>query len=268
MAVGTGGPKGKRGFAPPLAERWNGTSWSVQPTPRLPFVNGGGFTAISCAATDACSAVGYYQASGIIGAATPGALAERWNGKRWSMEDADKPSIERDSGLTGVSCASRSSCIAVGASVVGYNGYPGKPLAERWNGTDWAITPSASIPRSGGILNGVSCVSSTACTAVGQLNPGAYPTRGGTNRFTTDFLIERWNGTRWAVQHPQNAAGTSSKTWGTGGAGPLDPALAGVSCIAGGVCTAVGERVAERSGNSMLAEGYGWPTPTSGVGIS
>jgi hypothetical protein len=42
-------------------------------------------------------------------------------------------------------------------------------LAERWNGSSWAIqsTPNPTGARSN-ILYGVSCPSTTACTAVGD----------------------------------------------------------------------------------------------------
>ena len=54
-------------------------------------------------------------------------------------------------------------------------------MAERWNGTAWAMQ-SIPNPNGSGQLNGVSCTSASACTAVGYY--GGYVT-----------LAERWNGT-------------------------------------------------------------------------
>jgi hypothetical protein len=81
-----------------------------------------------------------------------------------------------------VSCASATACTAVGDY---NNGTTGVTLAERWNGSTWSIQPTpnpAGAPVS--LLNGVSCASATACTAVGGYNNG---TAGVT-------LAERWNG--------------------------------------------------------------------------
>src|SRR5215510_200933 len=58
-----------------LAERWNGSSWQLQPTPNLS--QGGGLNGVSCSSASACTAVG---ASGA------GPLAERWDGARWSIQ--------------------------------------------------------------------------------------------------------------------------------------------------------------------------------------
>ncbi len=247
-----------------LAERWNGTIWSIQATPRLPFPHTGTLAAVSCTAADACTAVGYFQAPETCCAA-PGALAERWNGVRWAMQRANLPENNRtgtladfDAALAGVSCISRSSCIAVGASFPEEgNGYPGKPLAERWNGTGWANMPSAVVPRAGGQLNGVSCVSSSACTAVGQLNPGAYPKF--RLHFGTSLLAEHWTGTRWAVQPSERAPGSAREF------GPPD--FLAVACVAPAICVAVGNRDAGQNATLPLAEGYGWPAP-GGIAVS
>jgi hypothetical protein len=60
------------------------------------------------------------------------------------------------------------------------------PLIAFWNGSGWS---SQHSPLVRGDLDGVSCTTATACTAVG-LAHGGHP------------LIERWNGTSWSLQHP------------------------------------------------------------------
>jgi hypothetical protein len=69
------------------------------------------------------------------------------------------------------------------------------------------------------ILNGVSCTSASACTAVG--GPPQPATTGVT-------LAERWNGTTWSIQHTPNPTGASLTL------------LQGVSCASASACTAVG----------------------------
>ena len=87
-----------------------------------------------------------------------------------------------------MSCISTSACTGVGW----YETSPGayETLAEAWNGTAWAIqsTPNPS-GATASYLFGVSCTSTSACTAAGyDLNPS----------YTA--LAERWNGTAWAIQ--------------------------------------------------------------------
>jgi hypothetical protein len=131
--------------------------------------------------------------------------------------------------LTGVSCVSARTCTAVGwypfgeAPGAGGSG-PHRTLAERWNGTNWAVqaTPTPRVA-GGGDLIGVSCVSARACTAVGSTNAGSF--------------AERWNGRSWAIQVTPTPAGA-------GGVGS-------VSCVKAGACTAVGSYTTAPDVNSM-----------------
>jgi hypothetical protein len=132
--------------------------------------------------------------------------------------------------LTGVSCVSASFCTAVGAYAPP-NRY--LPLAESWNGTTWSIVPS---PHKGTFspFNGVSCVSASACTAV-----GVYATKLGGSR----TLIESWDGTQWSVvPSPNKTVGANADI------------LAGVSCVSGGACIAVGHYTRGTTVNRTLAE--------------
>jgi hypothetical protein len=63
-----------------VAERWNGTTWRIQPVPRPARVTQ--LSGVSCPAARACTAVGY-QSNG-TGDAQP--LAEAWNGTRWHVQ--------------------------------------------------------------------------------------------------------------------------------------------------------------------------------------
>ena len=197
-----------------LVEHWNGTSWTVQRTPNPAGARDSELFGVSCVSMTACTAVGYTNSAGKYVT-----LVERWNGSSWSVRQTPNPAGATFSKLSGVSCASTTACTAVGH-------YTNRArvevtLAERWNGSSWTVQRT---PNPGGVkisenfseLFGVSCVSSTACTAVGN-----YASRGGTG----GALVERWNGTSWTVQR------TPSATAGE---------LLGVSCVSMTVCTAVG----------------------------
>src|SRR5262249_56611591 len=88
------------------------------------------------------------------------ALAERWNGRKWRIQQVSRPA-KGGAFLFGVSCPSSSWCTAVGLSNRG-------SLAERWNGRRWRIQPTPNPAGSQNVvLNGVGCYSGSACTAVG-----------------------------------------------------------------------------------------------------
>lgn len=174
MAVGHG-PDG------PLAERFTGAGWRLL---RLPGRPGGALSSVSCSSGTACTATGAVTTaigSGSRFVSAP--LAERWNGRQWSVQPIAIPANTSLS-LNGVSCPSRKLCFAVGV-VRGPKRRP-MPLVERWNGSTWSVQRAASRglrPSFANFLNGVSCVSAKACIAVGATFGKS--------------LVESWNGSKW-----------------------------------------------------------------------
>ncbi len=223
----------------PLAETWNGTSWSIQSVPNPSGATFGMLMDVSCTSSASCTAVGNYGTSGKNGAGLT--LAEAWNGTAWSVQTTASPSGATSSSLDSVSCSSASSCMAVGW----YFNKSGTEftLAEVRSGTSWSIS---STPNPSGstfpMLSGVSCTLSTACTAVGNYY----------NANTQLSLAERWNGTTWSVQSTPNPSGAKLT------------ALNDVSCISATSCTAVGTWYG--TAQSPLAEswnGTSWSTQST-----
>jgi len=164
---------------------------------------------ISCWSADGCEAVGAYSAGGNSGRA----LAERWDGRRWTVQATPAPpSTDAVRQLNAVSCVSAGACEAVGSNGEG-------TLVEAWDGHRWSLQSSPSR-NSASQLSAVSCASADMCMAVGN-EVGPLRTRSGP-------LIERWNGHRWTVE----AAATPR------GADNTDPLS--VSCPSARVCRLVG----------------------------
>ncbi len=192
-----------------LIESWNGTSWSVVPSPS-PSATGNWLNGVSCVSAAACIAVGFKSTSSTQNHYAT--LAESWDGTNWSVVPSPSPSATRNF-LSDVSCVSATACTAVGSRRV--NGLD-KTLIESWNGTTWSVVPSRNPSANNDRLGGVSCLSATACTAVGSYDSGLL-TRG---------LIESWNGTRWSkVFSPRRGF------WDV---------LGSVSCASATACIAVG----------------------------
>jgi hypothetical protein len=159
-----------------LVERWNGEHWSIQPTAEPAGATHSELDAVSCPSATTCTAVGYVTVGpATVGYPSAAPLAERWNGKRWTIQRTPNPG--NGAFLEGVSCATRTSCTAVGHDNAA--GQAPAALAERWNGKKWSIQPTPH-PQSAS-LAAVSCPSPTTCTAAGS-NHG-------------NPLIEQWEAT-------------------------------------------------------------------------
>jgi hypothetical protein len=135
-----------------LAEGWNGTSWRLESSPDGPTEST--LAGVSCVAAGHrpsgaidCLAVGSPVLTGAMAAggwrlvaktsdldaasrATPGncmavgakpsgaaPLFATWNGKKWRLTELPQPPVDHFSAqLTGIACASTSSCVTVGWS--------------------------------------------------------------------------------------------------------------------------------------------------------
>ena len=225
--------------------------WKVQRTVN-PAVRNGALAAGSCTNLSACTAVGGYVDR--AGAGVP--LAERWNGRNWTIQAAPDPARAIWSRLFGVSCTAADSCAAVGYFF--NRAQHVLPLVERWNGGRWRIQ-AARVP-AGSIDAGffaVSCTSARACTAAGARTGSAGK---------TVALAERWNGATWRIQATASPAGS------------VGSEFLAVACSSPRVCTAGGSYGNSAGQGVILAErwaGRHWriqatvsPAGSAGSGFS
>jgi hypothetical protein len=216
----------RAGTAFTMADSWNGSAWTIRPTPIPSSANSSSLSGVACPSPTACIAVGWYTDSTGVHA-----LAESWNGTRWSLQHSPTPTgTYKQTSLNAVSCWSPSGCIAVGTT----NG----TLAESWNGSRWSILPTPTPAGSADVEQyGVSCPSPTTCFAVGGYlaQPVPYTVVG-------RVLVESWNGSRWSIQPAPSPARN-----------PLY--LAGVACASTASCIAVGWGSNDTTGHA-LAESW------------
>ena len=200
----------------PLAERWNGSEWSVQSVPAPSGAQETTLSGVSCPSASECFAVGHTKNSS--GTVLP--YAARWQNGTWVEQAvAIPPNSGAVTAFTSVSCGSGTFCMAVGYS----NGEPGVigsgvVLAERWSGSAWSI---ASPPNPSGAskaqITSVSCPTSNFCTAIGSAL---------TSSWTSEIF--RWTGSEWSTE-------TTIPTPTGRQGGP-----AAVSCTSAQFCAAVG----------------------------
>lgn len=141
-----------------LIESWKSGAWRrvASPNPNngsnIDYLYG-----VSCVSAISCKAVGFYDDDASVGRS----LAESWNGTTWKVSKSPNHGTGHNY-LNGVSCASKTSCKAVGYYQPG-GSY--RTLIESWNGASWTLSASPTV--TDGVLNGVSCISGTWCKAVG-----------------------------------------------------------------------------------------------------
>jgi hypothetical protein len=157
-----------------LIEHWDGTAWSVVPSPASEPAAGvlDGIAAVS--ATDIW-AVGYSNAAGSFDT-----LIEHWNGTAWSVVPGAPLLATGHNFLTGVAAVSASDVWAVGRMFR----HP-SPVIEHWNGTSWT---QVAQPVNGydSSLNSISAVAANDIWAVGEQN-------------LNQTVTEHWNGTAWVL---------------------------------------------------------------------
>ncbi|MBO0816130.1 MAG: hypothetical protein J2P30_13440, partial [Actinobacteria bacterium] len=231
-----------RDTATPLAERWDGTAWSIQATATPAGSMASEFLDVSCTSAAGCTAGG----ANVDGSGTSVPLAERWNGTSWRIQVTQAPAGSIGSGFAGMSCSSATACTAAGS--YGTSSGSTVMLVEQWNGAGWRIqaTPSPA-GATGSYLAAVSCTAPGACTAVGAVTISSAASReagssGGSS--TTVGLAERWNGAAWRAQTIPSAG----RSIGTG--------FAAVSCSTATACTAAGSY--ETTSNLARPEAAAW----------
>ena len=228
-----------------LIQHWDGVSWTIVTSPNTSDAQNNVLHGVTCASASNCWAVGYYD-----NGTTNQTLIERWDGTSWTIITSPNTSGTQLNVLLGVACASASDCWAVGyyfnSNVIGV-AY--QTLIERWDGTSWAIASSPNtLPTRNNILLGVTCVSANDCWAVGVYSTGNTVQRG-----AWQTLIERWDGTSWAIISSPN---TSTEQ---------DNYLYGVTCGPASNCWAVGHYINGSTQQTLIArwDGTSWAIVTS-----
>jgi hypothetical protein len=133
-----GDQEGSDGVFHALAEHWDGTSWTVLPTPD-PGSSGDLLYGISAVSPDDAWAVGQQ-----LGNQSPDqALIEHWDGQRWSV--VPSPVVTSGTAMLNAVTTSGQEAWAVGQVDSPQGG--GRPLVEVYDGTSWRV---AQLPPSVG----------------------------------------------------------------------------------------------------------------------
>ena len=211
-----------------LIEEWNGTGWSIVPSPNTSTTETNQLGRVSCTSTTFCMAVGLYYTGSY-----DQTLIEEWNGTSWSIVTSPNTSTTETNQLSDVTCVSSSDCWAVGHS---NNGSLNQTLVEQWNGSTWAIIASPSPGTGDNGLTGVTCVTASDCWAVGNYDTSQY--------FP---LALQYNGSSWSQVSTPSVSSTLN-------------ALNDVSCVGTSFCFAVGQEYTSGSYYQTVTEEWNGTT--------
>lgn len=191
-----------KGVTTAVAERWNGTSWSMQSVPLPAGALSSEFESVGCRGSSFCMAVGQYTSS----SGERRSLSAIWNGSTWALKTVPEPAGATESVLLDVTCTGSVVICTAGGGY--YNSsFLQETLIVRWNGTAWSLQASPNPIGSGAsVLQGVVCANaeSTSCSAVGDwVDEGQNVT-----------LAEQWSGKTWSLESTPNPVGaTFSALW-------------------------------------------------------
>ena len=170
-----------------LMATWNGKAFTAMKAPSPAGAKSTTLlTDLSCTSLTRCVAVGLSQNP----AGTTGfGFAEVLNGGTWTADKITWPKADTESFVLGVSCATATNCIAVGAAGTSNSG---AAKALSYNGKAWS---RLSVPGPGkgksSLLTGVNCPKANDCVALGEI--------GASGAKTPATLSGVWNGKSWKL---------------------------------------------------------------------
>ncbi len=141
--------------------------------------------------------------------------------------------------LYDVGAISASDVWTVGTSSAGDEFSPEETLTQHWDGSSWLTVPSPDRPNRSNSLTGLSAVSGTDVWAVGATYPTLQPDPSPSAR----TLIERWDGSQWAIQPSPNVGKGDNRLDDVVGLSPSD-------------VWAVGHRISRRGFSKSLVEHF------------
>ena len=164
-----------------LIEHWNGSAWSIVPSPDPGAISNGLAGIVAISASDIWAVGSFSNINGLSRS-----LTEHWNGNTWSVVASPNAPDMLNNGLNGIAAISARDIWAVGSSS---NSSASQTLIEHWNGSSWSITGSPDTGSQNG-LSAVATVKANDIWAVGSSSNSSS---------ASQALTEHWNGSTWSV---------------------------------------------------------------------
>jgi hypothetical protein len=162
-----------------LIEHWDGTAWSIVPSPdpaagTYIFLNG-----VAAVSTNDIWAVGTYLDTV---STHHRVLTEHWDGVSWTIVPGSNPVNASDYRLNAVSAVASNDVWATGD--VGNIAI----LFEHWDGAAWSVVPGPNPPNVPVYMTGIKAIASNDVWAVGYYD-----------NFPSHTLVTHWDGAAWSI---------------------------------------------------------------------
>jgi hypothetical protein len=149
-----------------LIEHYNGTAWSVVPSPSPGALQNVLYSVAAITDNDAWAVGAQQDSSGLWHT-----LTEHWNGSAWSVVNAV------DAGSTGNQLYAVRALASNNVYTVGQqanSAFPNQALIEHWDGSKWSVVTSPADPSASALPLGLTATSSTL-SLVGQQETDSAP---------------------------------------------------------------------------------------------
>jgi hypothetical protein len=177
-----------------VIEQWNGTKWSLFPSPKFGKKDQANVFAMTASSANDVWAIGNLVNLD-TGRVSP--LFEHWNGTAWTATTGES----NNEFLFGASADA-----ANDAWVVGFNGSDNiTTSAMRWDGANWKSVATPNVGEGTNKLNAVLALAPNDAWAVGFSTPVAPP-----QHAATLTLIEHFDGASWVVVPSPNIGPNSA----------------------------------------------------------
>ena len=157
--------KGPTGSTQTLAERWNGTSWSVVTSPNPGSTSDSLNRVAASSSTDVWAVGSFYDGTNNV------TLIERWTGSAWSVV-ASPNVVASGNVLLAVGSGTASDIWAVGYYYPTRGTRVFETLTEHWNGSAWTLVRSPNQGTGDNYLRSVAMLGTGAAWAVGSTTKG------------------------------------------------------------------------------------------------
>ncbi|MDQ3929970.1 MAG: S-layer homology domain-containing protein, partial [Chloroflexota bacterium] len=202
-------PEGSQGTLRTLVEHWDGTSWTIVPSPNNGSDDNSLASVVAIAADDVWAAGYYINDFGISQT-----LVQHWDGETWSLVDSPNAGPLLDNRLTAIDASGPNDVRAVGYY---YNDMAvAQTLTMHWNGTAWSIVSSPNVGERDNFLYSVTIIAPNDAWAV-----GAYAIMGG-YQLVFKSLALHWNGAVWSVEDTPSVGSFTNIFYGVDAAASND----------------------------------------------
>ncbi|HVF98963.1 MAG TPA: S-layer homology domain-containing protein [Chloroflexia bacterium] len=179
-------PTGYQSVLRTLVEHWDGSAWTIVPSPNVGTDNNALASVVAVAADDVWAVGNYLNEFGISQT-----LVEHWDGSAWSVVESANVGPLLDNYLTSIDAVAPDDVWAVGYY---FNDVAvAQTLIQHWDGSTWSIVGSPNEGESNNFLYAVSVVGPDDVWAV-----GAYAVVS-PNQYIFKALALHWNGVAWTV---------------------------------------------------------------------